>query len=349
MNNLTEMPHSGTLSNNPAISNPDDQSAIEGATEVIESRSLYIADPDSNYSQSRYSLDVLIENHRDTPATANSNIAAGVPIPRSDPSMCSVQEEVQEQPNIIDNSRSVLRRRYLNEIRRLYTYMPHLINVERSSRAHHRVELRCLDFDGDRLVWNRPCTLDKGTTQSPGSVFGSEEDFIQSFMGDVPSEIDCRVLLVDELSDTLMYILGSCLHITPEFFEEHLLNSGWHDNVYEDRETDMWSTRNLAKDYASIRWRRPIKERVARPFEEQASDNLLSPLEIPDDWEESSSPRKRILHSTEPAVNVLRRPWEVGSRSKGFSTWEERATVWQTTVGNCAIGTCNIRDLGIRR
>ncbi|KAL8859001.1 MAG: hypothetical protein Q9178_004482 [Gyalolechia marmorata] len=156
-------------------------------------------------------------------------------------------------------------------------------------------------------------------------------------MGDIPSEIDCRVLLVDELSDTLMYILGSCLHITPEFFEEHLLNSGWHENSYEDRETDMWSTRNLAKNYASIRWHRPIKQRVTRPFEEQASDDLLSPSTTPDNWEESSSPRKRILHSTEPAVNVLRRPWEVGSRSGGFSAWEERATVWQTTVGNCAI------------
>ncbi|KAL8845893.1 MAG: hypothetical protein Q9221_008977 [Calogaya cf. arnoldii] len=352
MKNLEETPHSDTASINSENSNQDDQSAVEGAAEGIElvgTRSLDTTSPESNYDQSRYSLDVLVENHRDSPATASSNSAAHVALPGSDASTSPVQEQVQEQPNTIDNSRSVRRRGYFAQIRRLYTYLPHLNNVRKRSRAHHRAELRCLDFDGDYLVWNRLCTLDKDTTQLPYSAVEFDEDFIQSFMGDIPSEVDCRVLLVDELSDTLMDILGSCLHITPEFFEEHLLNSGWHSNNYNDREADMWSTRNLAKNYASIRWHRPVERRVTRPFQEQASDDLLSPWTTPEDWVESSSPQRRILHSTEPVVNLLRRPWEVRPGSGGFSAWEERATVWETTVGSCPIGEYNIHDLEVRR
>ncbi|KAL8757625.1 MAG: hypothetical protein Q9184_004161 [Pyrenodesmia sp. 2 TL-2023] len=273
MDNLEGTPHSDTASINPEISNQDDQSATEGATEGIElagTRSLNTTNTDSEYGQSQSSLNVLVENYRDPLATTSSNTAADVALPGSDASTSSVQEQVQEQvqehPTTTDDSCSIHRQRYLNEIRRLSTYMPHLINVRKSSRAHHRARLRCLDFSDGHPVRSKTCTLKKDKTQSQamftdptnipfeadGRVIQSEEDFIQSFLGNIPSEIDCRVLIVDDLSDTLMYILGSSLHVTPEFFEEHLLNSGWHDNKYEDRGADTWSTRNLTRNYASI-------------------------------------------------------------------------------------------------
>ncbi|KAL9024614.1 MAG: hypothetical protein Q9180_007850, partial [Flavoplaca navasiana] len=212
--------------------------------------------------------------------------------------------------------------------RRLHPYMPHLINVRKRSRAHHRAELRCLDFSVGHLLSSKSCKLEQDMTRSEEihedvsvhldtiaseaipRMSPSEEDFIRSFMDNIPSEVDRRVLIVEDLSDTLMYILGSCLNITPEVFEEHLLKSGWHDNTYEDREPDMWSTRNLTKNYVSIRWHRPIKGILSRPCEEQASEDLLTPQTTPDSWEENSSPQRRILHSTDPAVNLLRRPWE---------------------------------------
>ncbi|KAL8919417.1 MAG: hypothetical protein Q9208_006795 [Pyrenodesmia sp. 3 TL-2023] len=249
LNDLEEMPHSDTASINPAISCHDSRSATQGATdggESVGTTSLNAIHPYTHFGQPQNSLDVLERSHRDPSATASINTAADVALPESEGSRSSVQEHI----NIIGDSGSVHRQRYLEEIRRLSTYMPHLINVSKSSRAHHRAELQCLDFNGCHLVSSKDCKLEQDATQSQaifidpstlpseadGRVIQSEEDFINSFMRDIFSEVDCRVLLVDDLSDTLMYILGSCLHITPEFFEEHLLKSGWHDKKYGDPE-----------------------------------------------------------------------------------------------------------------
>ncbi|KAL9022975.1 MAG: hypothetical protein Q9180_008459, partial [Flavoplaca navasiana] len=333
LNEVEEVPHSDTAPIDPAISNQDDRSAVEGATEAVESVG------------TRSLVDVVLDDHGHPLVTASSSTAAVVGFPQLGESRSSVR----------DNFCSVHLQRYMNEVRRLHPYMPHLINVRKRSRAHHRAELRCLDFSVGHLLSSKSCKLEQDTTRSEEihgdastnletiaseadpRVSPSEEDFIRSFIGNIPSEVDRRVLIVEDLSDTLMYILGSCLHVTPEVFEEHLVKSGWHDNNYEDREPDMWSTRNLTKNYASIRWYRPIKGLLSRPCEEQASEILLTPQTTPDSWEENSSPQRRILHHTEPMVNLLRRPWEVRTTGAAFSAWEERATVWETTVDNCSI------------
>ncbi|KAL8717912.1 MAG: hypothetical protein Q9225_004890 [Loekoesia sp. 1 TL-2023] len=335
-NDLKEVPRSDTTSVNPATPNNDDRSATEGALEqenAAETKSLDASHPDANGGQSRDSLDLLVENHRDSFTTANSNTAANVALPESIVSTSSVHEE--KPPSILDDSCNVHRQTYADEIRRLRRYMPHLKNVCKRSRAHHRIELNCLDFSGGHLVSN-------GHHKSEPNRLESGKEFIQSFVGNIPSEVDHRVLIVDDLSDRLIYLLGSCLHLTPELFEEHLLNSGWHDHTYRDYEADLWSTWTLAKNYASIKWHRPIGRRVARPYEEQASGD--TPLTAPDSWEESISPTRRILHSTEPLVNLLRRPWGASVGYGGFSAWEERATVWKTNVKGCHIGECNVCD-----
>lgn len=111
--------------------------------------------------------------------------------------------------------------------------MPHLENVSRKSRAHHRAEMESIDFHGGLLVSKDYHRLESDSFESDS--FESEKDFIHSLIGNIPSEVDQRLLVADDLSDDLIHILGSCLHITPEFFEEHLLNSAWHNNTYKDR------------------------------------------------------------------------------------------------------------------
>ncbi|KAI4113147.1 MAG: hypothetical protein LQ345_005810 [Seirophora villosa] len=325
-----------TMPINRTSLNNDDPCATEGASEqgnAVETRTVNTSHPESNDPQSRNSLDVLVENHRDSFMTADSNTAANVALPESIMSSSSVYE----QSNNSGYPRSVHHQMYSQEIRRLSRYMPHLKNVRKASRAHNRAALKCLDFSGGHLVSNKFHRLESDTLKS-------EEDFVQSIIGNIPSEVDDRLLIVDDLSDTLIYLLGNCLHITPELFEEHLLNSGWHNNAYEDRDTDLWSTRNLAKSYASIRWYRPVEQRVARPFEEKASGGMLDPLTTPDSWEENPSATRRIVHFTKPLVNLLRRPWEADLASMGFSAWEERATVWETIVDGCHISECKICD-----
>ncbi|KAI4140520.1 MAG: hypothetical protein LQ341_003801 [Variospora aurantia] len=336
LNKLEEVPCSDKASINPASPNDEDQGATEGAAEqrkAAETRGLDTSNPDSNGARRRYSLDVLLENHRDSLTTANSNTAANVALPESIASASSVHEP----SNILREPRSTRRRRvYSEEIQRLRRCMPHLENVSKVPRSHHRAELSCLDFSGGQLLSNELHYLGSKTRES-------EEDFVQSLVCNIPSEVSDRFLIVDDLSDKLIYLLGTCLHITPELFEEHLLNSGWHDNSYNDRDTDLWSTRNLTKNYVSIRWFRPIEDRVYRPWIEQASGVMLDPLTTPDSWEESHTSTHRIIHSTWPLVNLLRRPWEA-SLAWGFSAWEERATVWKTSVGGRHISECSVCD-----
>lgn len=336
LNDLEMVPGSDNASFNPVIPNNDDRSATEGPLEQVnaaETSNLDALHSGSSGGQSRYSLDVLVEHHRDSLMIANSDTAATVALPETIASTSSMQDH----PNTLEDSSSVHQQIYLKEIQRLSRYMPHLRNVSKDSRVHHRAEVNCLDFNDGHLVSKKPHELESCTLKS-------EKDFIQSLIGDIPSEVDLRVLIVDDLSDTLIYLLGSGLSITPELFEEHLLNSGWHDHTYEDSEIDLWSTRNLTKNYASIRWYRPIQRRTARPYESEVSSDMHDPLTAPDSWMERLSPTMRISHSTEPLVNLLRRPWEASFEFGGISAWEERATVWATNVGSCHISECNVCD-----
>ncbi|KAL8972091.1 MAG: hypothetical protein Q9197_002951 [Variospora fuerteventurae] len=341
LNELEEVPCSDKASINPASPNDEDPSATKGAAEqrkAAETRGLDTSNPDSNGARRRYSLDVLLENHRDSFITENTNTAANFALPESIASASSVHEP----SNILGELPSVRRQVYSEEIQRLRRCMPHLENVSNVSRSHRRAELSCLDFSGGQLVSNELHRLRSYTHEWEEDCEG-EEDFVKSLVGNIPSEVSDRFLIVDDLSDKLIYLLGTCLHITPELFEEHLLNSGWHDNSYNDRDTDLWSTRNLTKNYVSIRWFRPIEERVYRPWIEQASGVMLDPLTTPDSWEESHTSTHRIKHSTWPLVNLLRRPWEA-SLAWGFSAWEERATVWKTSVGGRHISECSVCD-----
>lgn len=79
-----EMPQRDNASLNPVISYDGDRPGTEGAAENFESaetRSLDALHPDTSCGQSQYSLDVLVENHRDTSFTAKSDSAADVSLP----------------------------------------------------------------------------------------------------------------------------------------------------------------------------------------------------------------------------------------------------------------------------
>lgn len=325
MDTLEEVASNDGTPVSPATVNHDDQSATEGAPENVTEAELINFDPLHIFSiggQSQYSVDVPNKNHRGSPPRVNSDAVANLPPSAS----------IASTPSVIpfEVFCDAHRYRYSEEIQRLRKYMPHLNNVTKASRAHHRATFKCLDFSGGCLVSNEPRELAPAT-------FKTETDFIQSLTGNIPSEVDHRLLLVDDLSDTLLSVLGNCLHITPEAFEEHLLNSGWHIHAYNDVETDLWTTRNLTKNYASMRWFRPIERRFPRPYQERLPGDLLDPSNIPDTWEERPSPIRRLVHSVHPLVNLLRRPWVGGIGSDSFSAWEERATVWDTNINGCHI------------
>ncbi len=83
--------------------------------------------------------------------------------------------------------------------------------------------------------------------------------FQHKVLGNIPADVRLRMVLVEDLSEKTLSLLGGALHMSPEFFEEHLINSGWSAAGYGDVEADTWNTRGAIKDYTSISWYRPVQ------------------------------------------------------------------------------------------
>lgn len=254
-------------------------------------------------------------NHQPNVTEEDAITAADIPLPES--IQTSSRESLSDTPETVGNQAEA---RYWEDKQKMEEEEPHLENVRKQSRAHDRASFELLDYNNGNLIATKTYLL--GSTASRAA-----EDFTAAILNGVPAITDTRLLLVDDLSSKLIHVLHTCPGVGLEFFEEHLLNAGWHSNEYEDMELSTWNTTtDFVKDYVSVRWLKPVWSRVK-----------LHPSEIPDKWNEKISDKSRILHSTEPLVNILRLPWEAKLQYEDFSAWEERASVWSTQLGQCRI------------
>ena len=222
--------------------------------------------------------------------------------------------------------------------------MPHLKNILKPPRSHDRADLDCFDYTSSGFFSMQRYAFD-------GNLGSCQDAFAKGILDDIPSDLKFRLLVVEDLSGKMIHILLKCLGISPEFFEEHLVNSGWRDEEYKDAESNTWCTRDLVKDYMSIKWHRPTKGRADRPnwlHSSQGSSKFESTKKT-QKWEEKVSKESTaratvkernvaVHHFAEPAVNILRRDWEPDLDSESFSAWEERATVWRTQYLACQFG-----------
>ncbi|KAA8649325.1 uncharacterized protein ATNIH1004_005226 [Aspergillus tanneri] len=68
-----------------------------------------------------------------------------------------------------------------------------------------------------------------------------------SLYRDTPEGLNGRVFIVEDLSEGTIHALGEAFGLTPEFFEEHLLNSGYGGAQYDDPPRRSWKTAGLNK------------------------------------------------------------------------------------------------------
>jgi hypothetical protein len=61
-----------------------------------------------------------------------------------------------------------------------------------------------------------------------------KEDFFKALERKVSKSVKTRLLLVEDLSKEIILGLGHLYNISPEFFEEHPVNSGYNDRHYQD-------------------------------------------------------------------------------------------------------------------
>ena len=237
---------------------------------------------------------------------------------------------------------------YTQTVKALSTHLPHLQHTLKETR-HHGINIKYFDYIDGLLVSTPPYTH---ITDSLGASEDTKNKLRQALKDDIPEDVNLRFIIVEDLSVELIEILGSTFSISPEFFEEHLINSGWQNGKYQDREADTWITRGMEKNYTSIRWYRPTLSKSSRPNSAADRIKLLDPENPILLWTEAVSVHtsnqattiKGVKHEARPMTNILRQDWTLKTNAEDVapllspSAWEERATVWSKHLEKCQVG-----------
>ncbi|KAJ5441555.1 Mg2+ transporter protein CorA-like/Zinc transport protein ZntB [Penicillium cf. griseofulvum] len=142
----------------------------------------------------------------------------------------------------------------------------------------------------------------------------------------VPEDVQQRLIFVEDLSKPVIDKLGENFSINPEFFEEHLLNSGYAGGKYDSPPARNWSTASFEKSYMSFRWIRPVYQ----------CPTYFSSGDLEDLLKESVTHFTRGKSvTTEILTNIFRIDWGLWTdpattvRSKRVCGLEERVSIWR--------------------
>ncbi|CAG8896694.1 unnamed protein product [Penicillium egyptiacum] len=142
----------------------------------------------------------------------------------------------------------------------------------------------------------------------------------------VSEDVQQRLIFVEDLSKPTIDKLGETFSINPEFFEEHLLNSGYAGGKYDSPPARNWSTASFKKSYVSFRWIRPVY-RLPTYFSSSDLDDLL-------DGSTTHFTRGKSV-TTEILTNIFRLEWGLWTdptktvRMKRVCGLEERVSIWR--------------------
>ncbi|KAF9691657.1 hypothetical protein EKO04_010436 [Ascochyta lentis] len=153
---------------------------------------------------------------------------------------------------------------------------------------------------------------------------------------------DCvqRIVLVEDLTPSLIDLLGATFDIPPHVFEEHLDRSGFKKGFESREDAKAWHTRSSAQGYSSVMWYRPVLPLI--PVNSRFRSRLIRDrrpeVRCPFD---GCHPHDLPLGTT---ANIWRHHLELcpepGVYHKGSQTeypvgWEEKATIWKKDIDGC--------------
>lgn len=175
---------------------------------------------------------------------------------------------------------------------------------------------------------------------------------IQEFCVEDPNShgADTRLIFVENLSSTVMEALVTGLNISLEFFEAYLVNSGWNDNRYSDKNPKTWPTARLGKQYTTIQWRRPVRYNLA-----DINNHVMEMLNTKvgkTTWRGPGTTHSgngvqlnsdAVSFTIESSANVLRdfhtmEPLATVEDESPSVAWNERAAIWSGNVAGRQYG-----------
>ncbi|KAJ5173162.1 Mg2+ transporter protein CorA-like/Zinc transport protein ZntB, partial [Penicillium capsulatum] len=217
-------------------------------------------------------------------------------------------------------------------------------NVRKPSR-HNRTSIVCYDYAD-------------GLRSNPQAIRSAED--IPS-LGHPPQNVQQRLLVVEDPSQKTINTLGETFRINPEFFEEHLLNSGYAGAEYDMLPPRTWTTALLKKSYVSMRWIRPVyrlpmytsNRSMQDIVKATAVDTQVIDSRSDDSLEKDTELTQRAIKNytsrgvvaTRISTNIFRSEWALWTdpdktgivpRECGL---EERVSVWKGKIQdqNCEI------------
>lgn len=171
-----------------------------------------------------------------------------------------------------------------------------------------------------------------------------------AFIRAVTPNIATRLILVEDMSPSIIESLGSALEIRPEAFEAHLRESGYEyertRGFSEDSsQSHMWRRFDSSQLYDSFTWFRPVLPTLS-----------ISDRKYKDIWADRN-PRLPCLypscavgrdHRVATKRNILRNRFHLSILHDAATAdtfpigWEERITIWKRKIGHCRFGTSEI-------
>ncbi|KAK0654796.1 hypothetical protein B0T16DRAFT_383824 [Cercophora newfieldiana] len=135
----------------------------------------------------------------------------------------------------------------------------------------------------------------------------------------IPAAIPPRAVLVTDLSEALINALGPQFGLSPEIFEEHLVQSGYTKTSYDDPDPSTWQTRFLKRQHFSLRWYSMVLRNDVEPRDDRLRELLIQEKLVWRGSVQSRGPgkapirKKRFLYTP---FNIFRREWPLSSMSR---------------------------------
>ncbi|KAL2064923.1 hypothetical protein VTL71DRAFT_4063 [Oculimacula yallundae] len=194
----------------------------------------------------------------------------------------------------------------------------------------HTAKLEVIDFDS-----RNECTRRQPYNFNDSDIFDfSLTNNPNTALETVPQDVTRRLMIIEDLCPELIQFMVINLGLSPDFFEEHLVNSGYGGTLQKETVPHSWRSSSMKKSYISIKWYRPVWRLPRHPFSKQDLEDLLDPgignLQFSHD-------RSRDLR-IQLESNIFRPEWDLWtdlrttSRQKRLCGWEERASIWKGKI-----------------
>jgi hypothetical protein len=231
---------------------------------------------------------------------------------------------------------------YRLKIDRLAAHLTNFENIA-TTATRHRWSPRIVYYD--RFTTGRDHETRRYEPWESRSIAPSFEEFFGT-LRNVSDECEQRIVLVEDLTPSLIDLLGATFQIPPHVFEEHLDRSGYKKDTEGRDGRATWHTHSSTQGYSSVTWYRPVLPLV--PITSRLRSKLIMDrkprVRCPFDGCQDRDHNLRL--NTES--NIWRRQLDLcpepGVCHKGSDTeypvgWEERATIWMRDYNGCRFGT----------